>query len=177
MVDEEIAFDPDIHASYLGRLLKVRETVNDEWRHGVPCFAETEWELEDYHGNGKMCKVEKPTGGYQLQWGLFERIEQAMNQKRSAKTVRPRSRRLLRRGTTLSPRVTPLATRAPRRNSILSVADVARAGSFLTSASESNRTLPHKPRSSPTSLSPSTWTSLSPRACACSRTWTTSTAR
>jgi hypothetical protein len=88
MVDEEISFDPDIHASYLGRLLKVRETVNDEWRHGVPCFAETEWELEDYHGDGKMCKVEKPTGGYQLQWGLFERIEQAMNQKRSAKTVR-----------------------------------------------------------------------------------------
>ena len=71
-VDDEISFDPDIHASYLGRLLKVRETVNDEWRHGVPCFAETEWELEDYHGNGKMCKVEKPTGGYQLQWGLFE---------------------------------------------------------------------------------------------------------
>lgn len=123
MVDEEIAFDPDIHASYIGRLLKVRETVNDEWRHGVPCFAETEWELEDYHGDGKMCKVEKPTGGYQLQWGLFERIEQAMNQKRSAKTVRPRSTRLLRRGTTLSPRGIPLATRAPRRNSIVSVAD------------------------------------------------------
>ena len=36
MVDEEIAFDPDIHASYIGRLLKVRETVNDEWRDGVP---------------------------------------------------------------------------------------------------------------------------------------------
>ena len=87
-VDDEISFDPDIHASYLGRLLKVRETVNDEWRHGVPCFAETEWELEDYHGNGKMCKVEKPTGGYQFQWGLFEHVEQAISQKRSAKTVR-----------------------------------------------------------------------------------------
>jgi hypothetical protein len=114
MVDEEIAFDPDIHASYLGRLLKVRETVNDEWRHGVPCFAETEWELEDYHGDGKMCKVEKPTGGYQLQWGLFERIEQAMNQKRSAKTVRPRLTRLLRRGTTLSPRGIPSPSRRAR---------------------------------------------------------------
>lgn len=88
MVDEEIAFDPDIHKSHLGRLVKVRESTNHTWQHGVPCFAVTEWELEDYHGDGKMCKVEKPTGGYQLQWGLFERIEQAMSQKRSAKTVR-----------------------------------------------------------------------------------------
>ena len=68
--------------------MKARETKNDDWQHGVPCFAVTEWELTDFHGNGKMCKVEKPTGGYQLQWGLFERIEQAMTQKRSAKTVR-----------------------------------------------------------------------------------------
>ena len=113
-VDDEISFDPDIHTSYLGRLLKVRETVNDEWRHGVPCFAETEWELEDYHGNGKMCKVEKPTGGYQFQWGLFERIEQAMNQKRSAKSVRPCLRRFRGRDPT-SPPFDPTPRRAPRR--------------------------------------------------------------
>lgn len=143
MVDEEISFDPDIHASYLGRLLKVRETVNDEWRHGVPCFAETEWELEDYHGDGKMCKVEKPTGGYQLQWGLFERIEQAMNQKRSAKTVRPRSTRLLRRGTTLSPRGIPSPSRRARLVAIQlyrSPTNVAptNVSSFLTSTPESN---------------------------------------
>lgn len=107
MVDEEISFDPDIHASYIGRLLKIRETVNDEWRHCVPCFAETKWELEDYHGTGKMCKVEKPTGGYQFQWGLFECIEQAINQKRSAKSVRPRLRRVRGRDTTSPPAIPP----------------------------------------------------------------------
>jgi hypothetical protein len=89
MVTEEIQFDPDVHPSYVGRLVKVRESLDDPfWRHGVCCFAMTEWTMEDYHGDGKLVKVEKITGGYQLQWGLFERVEQAREQKRKQQKVR-----------------------------------------------------------------------------------------
>ena len=89
MATEEIQFDPDVHPSYVGRLVKVRESLDDPfWRHGVCCFAMTEWTMEDYHGDGKLVKVEKITGGYQLQWGLFERVEQAREQKRKQQKVR-----------------------------------------------------------------------------------------
>lgn len=87
----EIPFDCDVTFSHLGRLVKVRDDVNsDNWSHGVACFAHTEWKLEDYHGDGVLCKVEKPTGGYQLQWGLFERVEQARAQKRKRRNVSDR---------------------------------------------------------------------------------------
>jgi hypothetical protein len=71
---------------------KVRDDVNDErWKHGVACYAMTAWTMEDYEGDGVMVKVERPTGGYQLQWGLFERVEQARAQKRKRQQVsRPR---------------------------------------------------------------------------------------
>ena len=93
----EIHFDCDTVDSHVGRLVKVRDDVNDDnWRHGVACFAHTEWVMEDYYGDGVLCKVEKPTGGYQLQWGLFERVEQARSQKRSRKKVSGTAREMQR---------------------------------------------------------------------------------
>jgi hypothetical protein len=102
---EEVEFDPDIHPSYVGRLVRVRDNAESDakWRHAVLCFAMTEWVIEeDPSRRGKRVKLEKPTGGYQLQWGLFERVEQARTQKRGQQSVRPsgepRSRAAPRRG-------------------------------------------------------------------------------
>jgi hypothetical protein len=89
---EEVEFDPDIHPSYVGRLVRVRDNAESDakWRHAVLCFAMTEWVIEeDPSRRGKRVKLEKPTGGYQLQWGLFERVEQARTQKRGQQSVRP----------------------------------------------------------------------------------------
>ena len=89
---EEVEFDPDIHPSYVGRLVRVRDNTESDakWRHAVLCFAMTEWVIEeDPSRRGKRVKLEKPTGGYQLQWGLFERVEQARTQKRGQQSVRP----------------------------------------------------------------------------------------
>ena len=135
MATEEIQFDPDVHPSYVGRLVKVRESLDDpHWRHGVCCFAMTEWAMEDYHGDGKLVKVEKITGGYQLQWGLFERVEQAREQKRKQQKVRDST-----------PTPTSLVVAAPIR--------IARDSSFPDA-----RPLP-SPRSSRARTTPSTWTS------------------
>lgn len=135
MATEEIQFDPDVHPSYVGRLVKVRESQDDpHWRHGVCCFAMTEWAMEDYHGDGKLVKVEKITGGYQLQWGLFERVEQAREQKRKQQKVRDSP-----------PTPTSLVVAAPIR--------IARDSSFPDA-----RPLP-SPRSSRARTTPSTWTS------------------
>ena len=135
MATEEIQVDPDVHPSYVGRLVKVRESLDDpHWRHGVCCFAMTEWAMEDYHGDGKLVKVEKITGGYQLQWGLFERVEQAREQKRKQQKVRDSP-----------PTPTSLVVAAPIR--------IARDSSFPDA-----RPLP-SPRSSRARTTPSTWTS------------------
>ena len=92
-VVETVEFDADIHASRLGRLVKVRH--RDEggelsgWSHGVCTWAETQWIEETVPGG--VRKVEIPTGGYQLQWGLFESVESALQQKRKRQKVSPAS--------------------------------------------------------------------------------------
>ena len=53
-------------------------------------LAETQWIEEEVPGG--IRKVEIPTGGYQLQWGLFETVEMALQQKRSRQRVRPSCR-------------------------------------------------------------------------------------
>ena len=93
-VVETVEFDADIHPSRLGRLVKVRhrdeEGTLSAWSHGVCTWAETQWIEEEVPGG--IRKVEIPTGGYQLQWGLFETVEMALQQKRSRQRVRPSCR-------------------------------------------------------------------------------------
>ena len=86
--DMEVPFDPDDTPSHVGRLVKVRHSASEPWSHAVVCFAFTDWHLEDYHGDGVMRRVERPNGGYQLQWGMFERVELARKQKRKRSKVR-----------------------------------------------------------------------------------------
>jgi hypothetical protein len=92
-VVETVEFDADIHASRLGRLVKVRHRDEggelSEWSHGVCTWAETQWIEETVPGG--VRKVEIPTGGYQLQWGLFESVESALQQKRKRQKVSPAS--------------------------------------------------------------------------------------
>jgi|AntAceMinimDraft_12_1070368.scaffolds.fasta_scaffold83790_2 hypothetical protein len=63
---EEIEFDCDTMPSELGRMVRLRENLSDKWRYGVPVHAVTAWTTEDYRGDGVMCRVERPTGGYQV---------------------------------------------------------------------------------------------------------------